>query len=131
MKRLTAAATCMLALAAAGGCGGDDGDDAAGDGSATRLEVVIRPQGPDGPAKRRRIECDGGDCARLGDLTAADLAPVRSDVACAEIYGGRAVATVTGTLRGEPVKASFDLTNACESERWRRNRTLLGAPPRS
>jgi hypothetical protein len=68
-------------------------------------------------------------CRRLAGLTKADLAPVPDDMACGEIYGGPAVATVEGTLRGEPVKARFRLTDACEIERWRRNRALLGRPP--
>jgi len=28
------------------------------------------------------------------------------------------------------VSASFELTNACEIARWRRNAALLGPPPR-
>ena len=63
------------------------------------------------------------------DLTKADLAPVPDGMACAEIYGGPAVASVTGTLRGESVRARFNLVDACQIERWRRNRALLGAPP--
>jgi hypothetical protein len=39
------------------------------------------------------------------------------------------VATVSGTLGGEPVEARFKLTDSCEIERWRRNRALLGAVP--
>ena len=51
------------------------------------------------------------------------------DVACTQIFGGPAVATVSGTLRGEPVRATFELTNGCEIARWRDNAALLGPPP--
>ena len=46
------------------------------------------------------------------------FAPVPSDQACTEIYGGPQTARVTGTFRGEPVDAEFDRTNGCEISRW-------------
>jgi hypothetical protein len=132
MKLLPAAAMCTLALAAAG-CG--DGDDEPA-GASARLEVVVRPDGAGMEARRVKIDCDvlGADassaiCRRLGELTRADLAPVPEDMACAQVYGGPAVATVKGTLDGEPVEARFDLSDSCEIERWRRNRDLLGPAP--
>jgi hypothetical protein len=131
MKLLPAAVMCTLALAAAG-CG--DGDDESG--AAARLDVVVRPGGAGTDARRVEIDCDvlgpGAStpiCRRLGGLTRADLAPVPEDMACAQIYGGPAVATVNGTLDGESVNARFDLGDACEIKRWRRNRELLGPVP--
>jgi hypothetical protein len=131
MKLLPAAAMCTLALAAAG-CGGGDDEP----GGTARLEVVVRPDGPGTQPRRVELECDvlGADasrpiCRRLDGLTRDDLAPVPEDMSCAQIYGGPAVATVDGTLDGEPVQARFDLSDSCEIERWRRNRALLGAVP--
>ena len=134
MKLVHAAALCALALAAAG-CGDDDERSGRARGDATRLEVVVRPDGDGGKPRRVEIRCDqlgsgpSDVCRRLSGLAPADLAPVPEDRACAGIYGGPAVATVEGTLRGEPVTARFDLTDACEIARWRRNRKLLGEPP--
>jgi hypothetical protein len=134
MKLVHATALCALALAAAG-CGDDDEQSGGDRGEATRLEVVVRPDGDGGEPRRIEIGCDqlgsgpSDVCRRLAGLAPADLAPVPDDRACAEIYGGPAVATVEGTLRGEPVTARFDLTDACEIARWRRNRALLGKPP--
>jgi hypothetical protein len=143
--RLVAAlAICALAL---GACGDDD-EDGGGSGSATSpstttttpdatsLRVVVRGDGPSSPARTRTIECDsvGPDadslaCRRLATVTPRSLGPVPGDVACPEIFGGPAVATVSGTLRGERVRASFDLSDGCEIGRWRDNAALLGQPP--
>jgi hypothetical protein len=120
-----AAPLCALALVAAAGCGGDDDAGDAGDTGAD-LRVTVHPKGPGGPARERTVSCEGGGgCG----VRAEDLAPVPSDTACAQIYGGPATATVTGTLRGERVSARFNLTDSCEIERWRRASVLLGPPP--
>ena len=50
-------------------------------------------------------------------------------MACTQIYGGPASASVRGTLLGEQVDAQFKLTNGCEIERWDRNRVLLDDAP--
>jgi hypothetical protein len=115
-----------------------DSDDAlspeAGD-LAARLRVTVRPEGSGGPERVRRVECavlgeDAIDprCRVLGGLEPRDLKPVPRRTACAPIYGGPGTARVTGELRGERVSAEFDLTDACEIARWRRNAALLGAP---
>jgi hypothetical protein len=139
MRHLPAAVTCAVALAAAGCSDGDDGGGQqrpAGSGDSAQLTVVVHPDGSGSPVRRVQVACDpigpeasDATCRRLGGLTKADLAPVPANTACAEIYGGPAVATVTGTLRGEPVRARFSLANACQIDRWRRNRALLGNPP--
>jgi hypothetical protein len=122
-----AAPLCALAIAAAAGCGGGDDEGSAKSDEGADLRVTVYPQGPGGPARERRVSCDSsGECAVRAD----DLAPVPSDTACAQIYGGPATATVTGTLEGERVSARFKLTDSCEIERWRRNAELLGRPPR-
>lgn len=102
---------------------------------AANLRVTVKPQGPTGPERVRRVECAvlGEDaieprCRVLGGLEPHDLDPVPRGTACAEVYGGPGTARVAGELRGVRVSAEFDLTNACEIARWRRNAALLGAP---
>lgn len=130
-----------------GACGDDADEGGAGatattpqttttTGHAASLRVAIRAEGPSGAARTRTIECetigpgaDSAACRRLATVTAKTLAPVPDTVACPEIYGGPAVATVAGTLRGERVRASFELTDGCEIGRWRDNAALLGQPP--
>lgn len=108
---------CCLVLA---GCGEEAGAPAAP--AETRLVIEVRPTGKD-PAKRTVI-------TRLPPgVTAADFAPVPRETACAEIYGGPATARIDGTLDGEPLHATFDLTNACEMQRWDRVAELLGPRP--
>jgi hypothetical protein len=136
MLRPLVASACALALLA--GCG--EGDDEGGGGAAppapegaAQLTVTVRPSGPDGPVRERRVECERVGPAAAGplcrELTPARLAPVAPATACAEIYGGPATARVTGTLRGERVDARFNRVNACEIERWDRNAALLGDVP--
>jgi hypothetical protein len=99
------------------------------------LRVGVRPEGPGGPERVRRVECailgeDAIDprCRVLGGLEPRDLDPVPRRTACAQVYGGPGTARVTGELRGARVSAEFGLTDACEIARWRRNAALLGAP---
>jgi hypothetical protein len=130
-----AAVACLLALAAAG-CGGGDDDSQEAAAPAVDLTVTLRPDGPDGEAQTRKIECEriGPDastaaCQGLAGLTPKQLEPVPANVACTQIYGGPAVARVEGTLNGERVDARFELSNGCEIERWDRNRVLLDDAP--
>ena len=99
------------------------------------LHVTVKPEGSGGPERVRRVECavlgeDAIDprCRILGGLEPHDLDPVPRRTACAQVYGGPGTARVTGELRGVRVSAEFDLTDACEIARWRRNAALLGAP---
>lgn len=46
------------------------------------------------------------------------LGEVPKDEICTEIYGGREVATVTGTLEGRKVERTFSRTNGCEINRF-------------
>ena len=128
-----------LAVALAGllvSCGGS-GDALAPEAGnlAADLRVSVKPEGPGGPERVRRVDCGilGDDaidprCRVLGGLEPRDLAPVPRWTACAQVYGGPGTARVTGELRGVRVSAEFDLTDACEIARWRRNAALLGAP---
>ena len=94
--------------------------------------MTVRPDGPGGPVRERHVECErpaAGDPVCSG-LTMQRLAPVPGLTACTAIYGGPAVARVSGTLGGEPVDARFSLKDGCEIARWERNRDLLGPPGR-
>ncbi|MEA2420226.1 MAG: hypothetical protein QOE60_2432 [Thermoleophilaceae bacterium] len=123
----------------AAGCGG--GDDPAKDAGADAplaadLTVTLRPNGAGGPARSHRIRCqrlgtksEDQTCRSLAGLSADQLEPVPSGTACTQIFGGPAVARVSGQLHGQRVDARFELTNGCEIERWDRNRVLLGDAP--
>jgi hypothetical protein len=128
-----------LAVAFAGllvSCGGSEDALAPEAGKlVANLRVIVKPEGSDGPQRVRRVECavlgeDAIDprCRLLGGLEPRDLDPVPRRTACAQVYGGPATAEVTGQLRGVRVSAEFDLSDACEIARWRRNAALLGAP---
>jgi hypothetical protein len=128
-----------LAIALAGllvSCGGS-GDALAPEAGnlVAELRVTVRPEGSGGPERVRLVECavlgeDAIDprCRVLGGLGPRDLDPVPRRAACAPVYGGPGTAQVTGELRGVRVSAGFDLSDACEIARWRRNAALLGAP---
>ncbi len=122
---------CAIAVALSA-CGSDDGGDAVAEEPGTVLTIEFRADETAEPAVSR-LECDpaGGDlgdpadaCRRLDDLD-DPFAPTPGDVACTEIYGGPSTATVSGTLDGEPVDASFSRENGCEIERWDRHAFLL------
>jgi hypothetical protein len=127
MLRAAILTACLVALA---GCG--EGDEDAGGGGATapppatELTVTVWPQGRDGPERTQAVECPGDDVC--GRLSVGKFAPVPRTTPCTAIYGGPAVARVTGTLRGERVDAEFSLEDGCEIARWERNRALLGPP---
>jgi hypothetical protein len=117
-------------------CGGSGDPLAPESGNlAARLRVTVRPDGPGGAERVRHVECailgeEAIDprCRALGGVDPDGLAPVPRRTACARVYGGPGTARVTGELRGVRISAEFDLTDACEIDRWRRNAALLGAP---
>lgn len=47
---------------------------------------------------------------------------------CTEIYGGDAVATVTGTVRAKTVNRQYSLRNGCEMSTWEAAASLVGDP---
>ncbi|WP_019145240.1 hypothetical protein [Aeromicrobium massiliense] len=126
----------LLALGVAGAVDllrGDDGDDPRGSGRAdvrlADLEVVLDPG--TGEPRRAPLACaaakDSAACTAMDDLDAEALAPVSAGRACSQQFGGPETVRVTGTLRGEPVDASFDRTNGCEISRYEKIEPLLAA----
>ncbi|MBX9424024.1 MULTISPECIES: SSI family serine proteinase inhibitor [Streptomyces] len=60
-------------------------------------------------------------CERLERLAGAaedPFRPVPEDQLCTQVYGGPAVAQVTGTWRGRSVDARFSRADGCEIARW-------------
>jgi hypothetical protein len=130
------AAFVLVLVLAAAGCGDDDDEQAAAPPQPqgqTELVVRVDRDGESGPMQPReaQVRCDGAGgspaCAALADLKAADFEPVPGDVACTQQYGGPETAQVTGTLRGEPIDATFSRTDGCEITRWDQVSGLLDA----
>jgi hypothetical protein len=126
----------VLALAAAGcGSDGDDDERAAAPPSPAETALVVRVDrdGASGPKPQREAEvnCSATDsspaCTAAANLKATDFEPTPGDVACTQLYGGPETAQVTGTLRGEPIDASFSRTDGCEITRWDQVSGLLEA----
>ena len=139
VPRMVAAAALLFAAGCGGAGTGGDVTTEPGAGSddrgATELTIVVR-QGPGGGEQTYSLACDpaGGDhpdpeaaCRLLSELE-DPFAPVPPDAMCTEIYGGPQTATVTGTLRGEPVDAEFSRTDGCQIARWDRHLAVLVEP---
>ena len=103
---------------------------------ATELAISVWEVGKeDGPAKEYTLTCgpSGGTlpepeaaCAAL-DAGTVDFTPVAPDSACTMIYGGPAVAEVTGTVLGKPVDAEFSRQDGCHIDKWDSATALLPA----
>jgi hypothetical protein len=46
-------------------------------------------------------------------------------MACTQIYGGPEEASITGTIRGQRIDATFKRTDGCEITRWKKVEPLL------
>jgi hypothetical protein len=112
VKAATALAVGALLL---GSCGEEERSATKG----STLTVAVHPRGPSAPGTRHIVQCPGDAGCN------APLAPVPSDRACTEIYGGPATATVDDGKR----TYRFNLTNGCEIARWQKAAALLGDPP--
>ncbi len=98
----------------------------------TELTIVVRESAGATP-KTWTLTCDpaggthpdpAGACAALAAVK-APFAPLPSDLACTQIYGGPQTATVTGTYRGKPVNTTFSRTDGCQIARWDGLQALL------
>jgi hypothetical protein len=129
-------ALALLAVAAAlAGCGSSDTPSGSSGASASAkladLVVTVDNDGARGAGTPRRLELTCDDprdsiaCGAAAGVSEADLAPAPKNVACTQIFGGPETATITGTLRGNAVDASFSRTNGCEVSRWQHVQPLL------
>ena len=107
----------------------------------TYLRITVSPKGDSGADRRYRLWCrgPGGEtssgvarpitarraCQRVVKLGPKAFEPVPRNVACTEVYGGPAVAKVTGLIGGHSVNARFRRTDGCEIARWERLGFLL------
>jgi hypothetical protein len=118
MKRLLLVPFLLLALVA---CGGTDVQEPGGGTTTapapgpapTSLQITVWAD----PASSAAPTSATVDKAPTG-ATVKDFAPTAADQPCTEIYGGPGKATVTGTLDGAAVNATFTRSNGCEIARW-------------
>ena len=115
MTRLLLLPFLLLVLAACGGTDVQkpgDGSTAPPTASATNLVVTVwaDPTTAAAPTVTTVEDAPGA--------TASDFAPTDPGQACTEIYGGPGKATVTGTLDGAAVNATFTRSNGCAIARW-------------
>ncbi|MEU3693664.1 SSI family serine proteinase inhibitor [Streptomyces narbonensis] len=95
------------------------------------LTVTVAESGHPGADGTFELTCDdpaGGThpaaedaCARLEDHAKAGtnpFKPVPQDAMCTQVYGGAAVAHVTGTWQGRKIDSRFSRVNGCEIDRW-------------
>jgi hypothetical protein len=120
LRTLLLAALAGLALAACGSASRSQPDPAGHFGSLT---VTVRAKAG-GPAVRTvHIDCDGpplaAACARLAAAPGL-LLSISDSERCTQIYGGPAVATVTGTFGGRAVDLTVTRADGCNIERWAR-----------
>lgn len=95
--------------------------DGIGAGAAQSWTLACEPAGGTHPDA-------AGACAALTRAT-APFAPVPSDTACTQIYGGPSTGRITGRYRGQPVSATFSRSNGCEISRWDAVAAVLHLPP--
>jgi hypothetical protein len=129
-------AVLMAAAALVAGCGEDD-EPAQPAGTPepaalADLKVEVDPDGKDTkPPRRVTIVCDAPEdspgCKALSEVDPQTFEPTPDNVACTQQFGGPQTATVTGTLRGEPIDATFSRANGCEISRWQDAAAILDA----
>jgi hypothetical protein len=133
MVRILAVLLACLLLAA---CGEDEEQPVATaspePAALADLRVVVDPDGEEArPPRRITIRCtspeDSPGCEALSKVKPKTFEPTPGNVACTQQFGGPQTATVTGTLRGEPVDAEFSLANGCEISRWQDAAAILDA----
>jgi hypothetical protein len=128
MKRVLSVVLALAALSAAA-CGSDS--SSGGSEASTDVTFALDKDGTGGAdAEEVTLECPGGNadaCAAIDALPADPTAQPSPDAACTQVYGGPETLTVNGTLRGEPVAATFDRTDGCQIQRFDRFGDVLAA----
>ncbi|MFD3630388.1 SSI family serine proteinase inhibitor [Streptomyces sp. NPDC058664] len=95
------------------------------------LTVTVAESGRPDADGTFELTCDGraggnhpdreSACERLDRLAEAGgnpFLPVPEDRFCTQVYGGPAVAHITGTWQGREVDARFSRADGCEIDRW-------------
>ena len=128
MRRL--ALTCLAVALFATACGEDDEQPATAPAAVADLRVAVDADGKGGkPARERAVRCESAEesalCRKLAALKLAEIEPASRATACTELYGGPQTATISGTLRGEPVDLELTRVNGCEIARWEAASALL------
>jgi Subtilisin inhibitor-like len=107
---------------------------AASPGETTLTITFFRDGGDPSTRSRWTLTCSptGGSyprrvaaCALLDRLGTSVFAPVPSDKACTQIFGGSQVAIVTGRVDGRRVWTRFRRDDGCQINRWERAGALL------
>lgn len=91
-----------------------------GNGAVTTSMLTCAPPGGDHPDP-------AAACAALAVAGTDVFSPPDPDLACTEIYGGPQTASITGTVGGTRVNATFSRTNGCEIARWDALGPILGS----
>ncbi|SCX45793.1 Subtilisin inhibitor-like [Klenkia marina] len=138
MRRAALGLGALLLLA---GCGAGDGGDGQGGGDGggsgataapsassggTQLTVVLDLDGS-GDTVTSTLTCDppAGDvadpaaaCAQVDAVGPAGFATPDPGAVCTQQYDGPQTADVSGTVAGQPVRATFTRTDGCAISRW-------------
>jgi hypothetical protein len=93
----------------------------------TALTVAVDPDGTGEAVVVGTLTCDptAGDvpdpaaaCAQVAAVGTAGFAAPDPGAVCTQQYDGPQTATVSGTVAGQPVDASFSRTDGCAISRW-------------
>jgi len=93
----------------------------------TALTVVVDPDGTGEAVVVGTLTCDptAGDvadpaaaCAQVAAVGTAGFAAPDPGAVCTQQFDGPQTATVSGTVAGQPVDASFSRTDGCAISRW-------------
>ncbi len=115
----------LAAAAVLAGCG-TNSSPSGDDGAGVDVKITVRSDEAAQPTVMT-LTCDpaGGDhpngeaaCAALRSAPVEVFDPVPENQPCTMIYGGPQTATLTGTIDGRTIDASFSRKNGCEIDRW-------------
>ncbi len=105
-------------------------------GSEPTADLTVSVSDGNGAVITSMLTCapPGGDhpdpaaaCAALAVAGTDVFSPPDPDLACTEIYGGPQTASITGTVGGTRVNATFSRKNGCEIARWDALGPILGS----